>query len=675
MNRYIKIGLFCLGAGIAFSACNTMDTKPLEAYTEDMVWGSETTADAFVLNVYQDILGNFGGADGGGSMYASTMRTEGWTPNGCNYVGFSDNAFSQENIDRYYDVGFNRFSTLRKCNLIIANSKASALSDDLKAKYANEGQFLRGLVYLFQAKTMGRFVPVNTVLAPEDSLAFKTKMTSDVAESYKLALADLEAGTNLPETSSAGRLNKYVAYAILSEAYLQAYAYTKETSYIDKAINAANTVINSGKYTLSSDFGNMFQAAGKYDKEIIFGVYKLAQNTQSQNIPEIINGTPNVSNGNLKMKPYDATDEIQVDFPLFKYANGVTFICWEFHCPTGDLADAFEVIDKNDPSVSKPWWETSQFKEAADEEPVENVRKVGYYTYNGTENPATITYTRTPESSMARCTSPNTQDLKATETSEGQPIVRGWKLKYDTYKNDGKKNISELMYENRDKRFYGTMVYDSCQWFNELITMHANGNLWAGAKGDPNSAGHQTFSNYHKRKGCYYTSATPFYDQYTDYHAVITRLGRVYMNLCEAQLLKGLYTDAVKTLNITRQGHGGLPASKAATEEEAWTAYKNERRVELAYENDYYWSLLRWGKIGGFANHGRAAGAEIYELNQPVHKIEIDKARKRCYIEQILFANQWKRKFSTKRYLFPIPQGQLDKRAASGIVESNNTGW
>lgn len=674
MNRYIKIGLFCLGAGL-INACNTMNTEPLEAYTEDMVWSSETTADAFVLNVYQDILGNFGGSDGGGSMYASTLRTEGWTPNGCNYNGFSDNTFSQENIDRYYDVGFNQFSKLRKCNLIIENSKTSTLSDELKVKYAAEGQFLRGLIYFFQAKTMGRFVPVNEVLAPEDSLAFRTKMTADVAESYKYALADLEAGINLPETSLSGRLNKYVAYAILSEAYLQAYAYTNESTYIDKAISAANIVISSGKYSLTSDFGNMFQAAGKNDKEIILGVYKLSQNTQSQDIPEIINGTPNVSNGNLYVTPYGTTERTQVDFPLFNYVNGVTFICWEFHCPTADLADAFEVIDQNDPSVSKSWWATSQFKAAAEVDPVENIRAKGYYTYNGAENPSTIDYQRNSESSMANCTTPNTQDLKSVESTEGQAIVKGWKLKYDTYKHDGKKNISELMYENRDKRFYGTLVYDSCQWFNELITLHANGNLWCGAKGGPNDAGHQTFSNYHKRKGCYYTGATPFYNQYTDYHAVITRLGRVYMNLCEAQLLKGLYADAVKTLNVTRQAHGGLPASKATTEEEAWTAYKNERRVELAYENDYYWSLLRWGKIGGNANHGRPAGAEIYELNQPVHKIEIDKARKRCYVEQILFANQWKRRFTTKRYLLPIPQAQLDKRAASGIVETNNTGW
>jgi starch-binding outer membrane protein, SusD/RagB family len=166
-----------------------------------------------------------------------------------------------------------------------------------------------------------------------------------------------------------------------------------------------------------------------------------------------------------------------------------------------------------------------------------------------------------------------------------------------------------------------------------------------------------------------------FYGNKTDYHFVLMRLGEMYLNKAEAYLLKGNIQLAIENMNITRVKHGELPPSEAATEEMAWRDYKRERRVEMALENDIYWSYLRWGKYGGFANEGKAPGDVIIDLNKPVHKIQISKDRKRFFVGQIVRNGAWERTFTTKRYLLPIPQGQLDKRAASGIIDTQNTGW
>lgn len=131
----------------------------------------------------------------------------------------------------------------------------------------------------------------------------------------------------------------------------------------------------------------------------------------------------------------------------------------------------------------------------------------------------------------------------------------------------------------------------------------------------------------------------------------------------------------MEAINVTHVQHGGMPEMTANSLSEAWKCYKRERRIELAWENDYYWSLLRWGKIGGDANDGKAPGDVIDDLNEPVYKIQITKDRKRFYIQQIKTYRSWNRKFSTKRYLLPIPQGQLDTRAASGIMDAQNEGW
>ena len=95
----------------------------------------------------------------------------------------------------------------------------------------------------------------------------------------------------------------------------------------------------------------------------------------------------------------------------------------------------------------------------------------------------------------------------------------------------------------------------------------------------------------------------------------------------------------------------------------------------MAYEGDLYWSFLRWGKYGGDANNGAAAGAVIAALNSPVHKIQITKDRKQFFIAQITRNGAWERTFTTKRYLMPIPQGILDQRAASGINDTQNPDW
>ena len=168
-----------------------------------------------------------------------------------------------------------------------------------------------------------------------------------------------------------------------------------------------------------------------------------------------------------------------------------------------------------------------------------------------------------------------------------------------------------------------------------------------------------------------------YVDVHIGMHYVITRLGEMYMNMAEAYLLKGNVAKAVEALNATRVQHGGLPASKASTLDEAWKDYIRERRVEMAYESggDIYFSYLRWGKYGGASNYGNPAGDVIVDLNRPVYKISITSDRKSFCVNQLTLLNSWNRNFTTRRYLFPIPQGSIDTRSAAGIVDVQNEGW
>ena len=229
---------------------------------------------------------------------------------------------------------------------------------------------------------------------------------------------------------------------------------------------------------------------------------------------------------------------------------------------------------------------------------------------------------------------------------------------YQNYLTNGG-YVSDFMYKNRDKRFYASIAYDSTMYFNNLITTRVNGN--ASEKTIYGTWG-ITHSTYFLIKGVYQDKKS-WHSDATPYCFPHFRLGRAYMNYAEALLRLGDTPDAIGAINETRTIHGQLPALETSlSEEEAWTAYKEERQVELVSEDDRYWSLLRWGKEEG--------GDIIEELNRPLRGLIISEDGKTVEEYELPFDKD--RRFTTKRYLFPIPEGE---RQANENLGEQNPGW
>ena len=132
----------------------------------------------------------------------------------------------------------------------------------------------------------------------------------------------------------------------------------------------------------------------------------------------------------------------------------------------------------------------------------------------------------------------------------------------------------------------------------------------------------------------------------------------------------------MEALNATRTIHGGLPASEASTLEEAWKDYMRERNVEFCSESGYtYFSYLRWGKYGGYANGGAPEGDIVKALESPVHKIMISRDRSKILVGQVTTLGASNRRFTTRRYLLPIAQNFLNTREAYDLDHEQNEGW
>lgn len=644
MNTYKKIALIgCLGFGL-FTSCDVMDTRPFETYDEELVWSSKEMADAFVLGTYPDIIGYFAG---------SSASWEALTPNGaeCDQVGnYINTTATETGLSSSTDYGFGRFNLQRRCNQILEHVESSqVLSDEQKKELIGEAHFLRGLLWFDMTRKMGRFVPITKVLTQDDTEAFHTPLTSSIDESYKLILDELNlAIEGLPETSDQGRANKYAALALRSRIGLQAYAYTKNESYLDIVISSAEEVINSGKYQLTDNYEGMFNSdIAPSDPEIILARYYLEKDATMGNFPEMVSALPNLPNDDVVNGSANGVNTLDPSQQVFE--------SWATYFPTQDLIDQYLVIDEKT-GEAKAWYETSQYLENIENLPTEGLNEGSLEVF--TRYDGELRHV------------PTAQDLLTGRTD--YPLFS----RIGKIKEGSNRTVSDIMFNHRDKRMDATIIRDMSQFWGFQMDLNVGGNASQGVRSKEDGGWYTTTTGYYWRKNT--TSPNPVANASikTNMHYIVTRLGEMYMNMAEAYLLKGNVVKAVETLNVTRVQHGGLPESKVSTLNEAWTDYMRERRVEMAYEcGDIYFSYLRWGKYGGASNYGKAGGDVIVDLNRPIYKISITSDRKSFCINQLTLLNSWNRNFTTRRYLFPIPQASIDTRTAAGIIDIQNEGW
>lgn len=173
---------------------------------------------------------------------------------------------------------------------------------------------------------------------------------------------------------------------------------------------------------------------------------------------------------------------------------------------------------------------------------------------------------------------------------------------------------AKLMWKDRDARFDLSIVHDSSMFFHSMVTTRKGGNMHRASR--PDAPGQSPFSGYVFRKFVF-ENETPDNSIPMNYALPLLRLGEVYLNKAEAYYRKGNLPLAIEYMNKTRTRHGELPAlSSGVSEDEFFNFYKLERQVELLFENDRYWSLIRWAKEDN--------ASSIPELEGVLHAIDIE---------------------------------------------------
>ncbi len=148
-------------------------------------------------------------------------------------------------------------------------------------------------------------------------------------------------------------------------------------------------------------------------------------------------------------------------------------------------------------------------------------------------------------------------------------------------------------YAGRDPRFYSTIMYNECDLWKNNLDKYMTLQIYKGGK-DELGYGVQvkTHTGYYMAK-----YRDPMNGKTViSTHWRIFRMNELYLNAAEAAIEVGDAASALEYLRPIRE-RVGMPAIAATDINRLRLEYRNERRVELAYEEHRYYDLRRWGTV------------------------------------------------------------------------------
>lgn len=248
-----------------------LDTQRQGTYTADDYPYPQggTPYDTFLFSAY-DALRSYNYVSDG-FMVVTSIRSDdadkGSTPTdgGADVIAMDN--FPALTNGRVNSLWTEYFTMIGRCNQIInsvENDTKIIATDQQKSQALAEAKFLRGYSYFVLVRAFGRVPKVDKI----QTVNANTPQSSP-AEIYAFIESDLQfAVANLPiswEKKFIGRSTKGAASGILAKVYL----YQKKWGM---AMSAANTVMTSGQYDLSTPYTTIFGEAGENSKESVFEI-------------------------------------------------------------------------------------------------------------------------------------------------------------------------------------------------------------------------------------------------------------------------------------------------------------------------------------------------------------------------------------------------------------------
>ena len=234
-------------------------------------------------------------------------------------------------------------------------------------------------------------------------------------------------------------------------------------------------------------------------------------------------------------------------------------------------------------------------------------------------------------------------------------------------------------YNNREARFYATILYEGVQWrkrpadallidpFSKLqvghvFKMDGTTQIWPGldTREGPIENWNGGKTGYYLRKWVDPSLDPQFVKQDVPFKHI--RLTEVFLNYAEACIELGQDAEALVYINMIRKraGQPDINLTGAALKQ----AYRHERRIEMAFEDQRFWDVRRW-----------IIGPQAYKQTSAVEVKYLTSATVNGYRQSD--GSTWgppiyskintpgdARAWDNKMYFFPIMTDELNKNTA-----------
>lgn len=534
-----------LAVSVAACSDDYLTTQPQTILTDEQVWGDPARVLGVISNFYSRMPQTIGLGQG---QYEDM-------------AAYDDALWSSgtgwENRNQYVDYGYNRwtiygggssYGLIRDINLAIdniTNVQSGNMSPALKQQIIAELRFIRAYVYFEHVKRMGG-VPIITEQLIYDFSGDPTGLRrprNTEAEVYDFIASEVDAIAGLlGNAGSKTRANRYTALALKSRAMLYAGSLAKFNTEL-------NISLPGGEVGIPASRANeYFEKSLAASQEIIDGPFALynANPNKGENFYEAI------------VRKSGNTEAIFVkDYAV---SSGLTHL---FTLQTIPRSQRLESPNGFGGAAISPSLQLVESFDYLDGSPG-TLRGVG----NGT------------------------------------PAGQADWIYYD--------QIDDI-FDNKDPRLYGTVIYPGTTFAGKPIRLQAgvyewNGTTYVRREGTQNSFlndGSVLTGEDGPLRSDTYTSATGFLLRKfvdtapaaptsavgSDVWWIYFRLGEIYLNAAEAAFELGDEPLARGYINTLRERAGFGPNSLVSVDREK---IRNERRVELAFEDHRVWDLIRW---------------------------------------------------------------------------------
>ena len=520
-----------------FYACNDnfLDTTPLDKISSSATWSDGTLAEAFVFSVYSYL--GYGGFEE--QMLAVYTDEAMFTHAGRNINTFNEGSESPSSLSwksSTYEWG-TMYSAIRQANVAIQNIPEATFDDqDLKDQLMGEAYFLRAYYYHQLVRFYGGVPLIDTPYTLEDDLSIAR---NTFGETIDFIVADLDRAANLLNNKDEvdGRASRLAALALKSRVLLYA----------------------------ASDLHESSKAPSGYGTDL--HAYSGGQQARWQAAQQAAKAVLDLTTG------YKTDLNAPVDYETGK--TNALALAMGGKSAVADAAAASELIFQR--TLTSEYQREDNWPLGGTHFGVNNGPN-GYHNWSG--------------------------NAPIQQLVDDYELMDGTKFDWDnaTHKADP--------YADRDPRFYTHVLYDGAPWkprpadvvsidpYNEIQTGSyddGSGGIINGVdtRESPIENWNGSRTSYNNRK---FIDPDPSLVENLTSHQVIPwpfiRYAEAVLNYVEASIELGQEDEARTWMNKIRF-RVGMPAV-TDTGEDLKARYRNERRIELAFEEHRYHDARRW---------------------------------------------------------------------------------